>query len=209
MVHNGVVAEDSLQLFPQGRNVDADRVAEAVDTAVPDVLNQLFLADRPLLMEHQIFQKSQFLSREGKGRPTGFYTPRLCVEGKVSALQDQRVLDHAPPRETPDAGFQFLKVKGLAEIVIRAAVESLDFILKLASGREDEDGGFRILLPDAAEHLHTVHAGEVQIQDDEIVGLCQCHVPGVIPIKAAVDLIPIEAKAFRDTVAQGFFIFND
>ena len=38
------------QLFSQCRDMHANRVAERIDTAVPDMLNQLLLTDRASLM---------------------------------------------------------------------------------------------------------------------------------------------------------------
>ena len=52
-VADRVVAQRGAQLLPQGGDVDADGVAEAVHASVPDVLNQLFLTDRASLMQQQ------------------------------------------------------------------------------------------------------------------------------------------------------------
>ena len=66
-VADGVVAQRRPQLFAQGRDMHPDGVAEAVYTAIPDVLDEFFLTDRASLMQQQIFQYAALLPRQGKG----------------------------------------------------------------------------------------------------------------------------------------------
>ena len=59
------VVQRAAQLFAQRRDVHAGRVAKAVDAAVPYMLDKLFLAHRPPLVKHQVFQDAGLLAREG------------------------------------------------------------------------------------------------------------------------------------------------
>ena len=170
----------------------ADGVAEAVRPAVPHVLQQLLLTDRPPLMQQQVFEDARLLARERQ---------RLAAHGRRARLGVKRQL--------PDTGLQLQNVEGLGEIVVRARIESRHLVGDLAARRQDQHLGVAVTLAQRPEHRHTVLAGEVQIQHDQIKALDGEHLRGALPVIAAVHAVGKPPQAARNRVAERPFIFHN
>lgn len=61
------MAQPRFQLFPEGGQMDPDRIAEGVGVPVPDMFYQFLLGNEPSLIQQKIFQDAQFLGGKIEG----------------------------------------------------------------------------------------------------------------------------------------------
>ena len=76
-----------------------------------------------------------------------------------------------PGQHGANARQQLARLKGLGQVVIRAQLQADDAVHCVALGREHEHrhaGGCAGQGADAAAHLQAVHAGEHEIENDQI-----------------------------------------
>ena len=66
-----------------------------------------------------------------------------------------------------DSCQQLLHFEGLGEIVVRALLQALHLVVRLALGREHDDGGLAVL-PDGAQDAPAVHHGQHDIEQHQI-----------------------------------------
>src|SRR5271154_2315942 len=73
----------------------------------------------------------------------------------------------APPRSGAHAGQQFTDAERLGQIVVRACVQRLDFVLLVDASRQHDDGHFRPAAK-VVQKLDAVAVRQSQIKNDEI-----------------------------------------
>lgn len=110
-------------------------------------------------MEQEIFQKAAFFS--GKGKRHSIYRGFSCsgIKGKLIPFQAYILLNKFPPGKASDSGFQLLEVKGFGKIIIGSQIQTVYFIFNLIPGRQDQNRGIGIVLPELAENFQPVRAG--------------------------------------------------
>ena len=208
-VQNRIVAQRHLQLFAQGRNMHPDGVAEAVHAAVPHMLHQLLLTHRPPLIQQQVFQNPVFLPGQGHGLAVDLCRPLHRVEGDPPAAQQRVVLHEAASGQAAYPGLQLLQMKGLDQIVVGAAIQPLYLIADPAAGGENQHPGLPIPFPQRPKQLHAVPAGQVQIQQDQIVFLRQHPFQRGLAVIADVRFISFSLQALGQRVAQRPLILHN
>ena len=152
-----------------------DGVAEAVHASVPDVLNQLFLTDRASLMQQQIFQYAALLPRQSKGLTVHSSNAATGVEAQPSAAQTDVLLNKFAPGQAAHPGFQLCKVKGLGKVIVRPGIQPLHFICDFTACRQDQHTGLKVVPAQSAQHLHSVHLGQVEVQQYKVVPVSYTH----------------------------------
>ena len=86
-----------------------------------------------------------------------------------------------------NAGQQFLVGERFDEIIIGAAVQAGNPLVYLVQGREHEDGCGDAALTHRARHLTTVHFGEQNIEQNQIVFVGLCKIQSGFPIGHRID----------------------
>jgi hypothetical protein len=76
-----------------------------------------------------------------------------------------------PSRECTDTSDKFTIITRLAEIVIGSVVESCDDIITCSTRSEHDDGSSLPFIPKTTTDLDTIHAWELDIEDDDIIGV--------------------------------------
>ena len=66
-----------------------------------------------------------------------------------------------------DSCQQLFHFEGLGEIVVRTLLETLHLVVRLALGREHDDGGLAVL-PDGAQDAPAVHHGQHDVEQHQI-----------------------------------------
>ena len=89
--------------------VDANGIAEAVHTVVPDMIHQLLLTHGPSLMHHQVFQDSRFLTGQRQRLPVDGGGTGACVKGQAAAGQQHILLGELPQGQAANASLQLGK----------------------------------------------------------------------------------------------------
>ena len=119
-------------------------------------------------------------------------------------------MNHAGP--DLDAGFQFLLIKGLGDVVVRAGFEALDDVrLPAPDGEQDHvERGELELMARAAAQLYAVHAGHLPVNDGEARGIFDLEgLDGLLAVGGAYHLVlPAGQQVFQDP-ADYWVIFDD
>ena len=160
-------------------------------------------------MQQQVFEDARLLARERQRLAAHGRLARLGVKRQLGAGQDHVALRKAAQRQAADARRELIEVKGLGEIVVRARIEPRHLIGDLAARRQDQHPGVAVTLAQRPEHRHTVLAGEVQIQHDQIKALDGEHLRGALSVIAAVHAVGKPPQTARDRVAERPFIFHN
>src|SRR5262245_54030544 len=72
-----------------------------------------------------------------------------------------------PAQGRSNSGKKFCHAKWLFDVVVRSEIESLDLVLLLSAGRQDDNGELADL-PDRADHLRSVEVRETEIEQDQV-----------------------------------------
>lgn len=178
------------------------RVAERVGLGLPDVLQKLLLADRLPRPEHEILQDPKFLAGQGEGETLGGDLPPLGIQREWPHHEGRIPGGKIPAQQGAHPGLQFLQGKGLGEVVVRPQVQSGHPVGQGAPGGQDEHPLLGFFPADCPQDIQPVHAGQVQIQNHQIVGLHQNALPGLQPVIAALHGVALQLQVLGNIVAQ-------
>ena len=159
------------QLLAQAPDVDVDRARPAGVVVAPDVAEQEVARQHAALVLDQVLEQQELLGRqphvlavEGDGVAIGVDRDRPVAErragrGTARAAQQRR-----------HARAQFLRAERLGDVVVGAELEARDAIGFLAARRQHDDrnGGDRRIGAHRLADEQAVHAGQHQVEDDEI-----------------------------------------
>jgi len=93
---------------------------------------------------------------------------RHQVHRKVVLLQLQELIRATPAQERADSRQQLGERKGLDEVVVGAAVESMHAIGNGVLGRQDEDGRLEPAPAEGGEDLEPVTPRQHEIEDHDV-----------------------------------------
>ena len=128
-----------LQFFPKKRDIYLHIVVLGVGLIAPDLQNQLLLGKHHVPAPHQQLHQVKFLAAEPDGTFSAGKLKGIRFQMQVAVLQIVgRPLLRLAAGQHPNAGQQLLRLKGLGQIVIRAAVQPLHPVRKLRTGREHQ-----------------------------------------------------------------------
>ncbi len=114
-----------------------------------------------------------------------------------------------PPQTHADTGDQLAQRKRLRDVVVGADLEPQDPVDLLAFGGQHDDGRLDPLLPELAADVEATHAGQHDVQQDQVRVLFDGEVDRRVAAAGRDDAVPlllqVELQALRDV----FFVFDD
>ena len=114
----------------------------------------------------------------------------------------------AAPQQAANACQQFGKFERLEQVVVGAQVQALDPIREPAVGGQHHDAG-RGLRPQALQHAPAVELRQVDVEDDQVVGVLAGQVQAVNAGGGAVDDVAVLAQALLQVLGSTDFVFDD
>ena len=183
-------------------------------------LDQLLLAHQTPRTLQQHFQQAQFpCGKLHQPAIDGGHPPGLVVH-QGAVLDGAAGAAHATTRERAHPRFQLLQAEGLGHVIVGAQVQPLDALFHRIRCRQDQHRQVVVAAAQAAQHFQTMHAGQPQIQNQQIkvvvheqggvgfgaIGHVVHHRPGIS--QAAQQAIGQHLIIFRyqDTHASGLLI---
>ncbi len=115
------------------------------------------------------------------------------------------------PQHRTDPRQQLAGVEGLGEVVVRADFEANDLVDIFALGGEHDDGQARPLRrrADLAAHVETVHAGQHQVEQDDVgTALSERH-EAARPVARGRDVDLVLAEVLRQEGAQAGVVVDE
>jgi len=161
-----VLGEGFVELGAEIADIDFDGVGEDVGVVIPDVGDELVFGEDLVGVTHKILQEGEFFFGEGDGGAGSLDGEGEGVEGKIADREDRVEGSVGAAGESAEAGEQFGKGERLGEIVVGAGVETGDFVVQLAFGSEDEDGGVIVGLAEALADGEAVKLWEHEVKNN-------------------------------------------
>ena len=121
---------------------------------------------------HEHAEQLELLGRQAQLAPAvaGHVGVELDLEVLVPVSLGAFRLRPAPPQRHPAARGQLLEAQRLHHVVVRAHLQPQHAVHLVRARGHDDDGqvGGGGLAADEAAHLEAVHAGQVEVQEDEV-----------------------------------------
>src|SRR4051794_2876664 len=128
-----------LELAPQVRDEDLDRVRRRERVVAPDLLEEALAGDDDALVAHEVLEQLE-LALGQLDRPVAARDlVRVRIQREVGDDERRAAARRAAPQQRAEAGEQLLALERLDEVVVGAGVEALDAGLDGVARGEHED----------------------------------------------------------------------
>ena len=118
-------------------------------------------------------------------------------------------LGGAAPQQGPDPGEQFGEPEGLGDVVVGAGVEADDGVHLVGARGQDEDRHGVALGAQPAGDLQAVHAGQPQVEDDQVDAALQSGVERGGAVLAHLDLVTLPAQGAGQRLRDGRVVLGE
>jgi hypothetical protein len=159
------------EALAQGRDRDADGVGERVGVLVPGPFQQVLRADDPALGGEEHLQHRELLAGERDVTSVAEHLPAERVEPQAPDLADRRPGVPAPAVERPQPQDELPQVERLGEVVVGTELEPGRLVVDAVGGGEHEDRDAAARGDDAPGDLVAGRAGDVAVDDRQVVGV--------------------------------------
>jgi hypothetical protein len=154
------------------------------------------------------FKEFSFASGQGAFCMLAGHFPEGRVVGYIPEAQTLAVFPLPWPSENAaDSCHELRKGKRLYDIIIRAAVQPGDAVVKLAQRRNQDNGGRDTQPPYCMKHSQPVHPGEHPIQENQVVGFLLYEMKPILTVAAHVCLKTLCFQLKSKRMAKLFIIF--
>jgi hypothetical protein len=129
------------------------------------------------------------------------------IQGEASEFENVPAAELVAADQGADAGEKFLKGERLCEVVVGPGIEAAHDIVKGIAGGKHQDGRFLFPLAEQARYLESAHAGQHDVEENNVEGLggrefeCRHAVPGM------ADLVLLLAQATGEQSGHFRFVF--
>ena len=93
------------------------------------------------------------------------------VEGERAVGQQGLAVAAVAAQDGAHTGLQLRHVEGFDDVVVGAAVQSVEAAVEVVAGGNDEDGGFAAFVSDLGEDVQPVFAGQSEVEQQQIIVL--------------------------------------
>ena len=199
------------QLPPQEGDIHLHVVVLRLGVIPPDLHQQLLLCDHLTAVAQQKLHQVVLPAAETHLPSAAGQCERAPLQ-RQAAPGERRALLHltaAAPQQRADAGQQLLRLKGLGEIVVRAAVQPVYPVVQTALGRQHQHGGGHVGRAQLLGHLKAVHPRQHHVQHHQIIDARQGVVQPAYAVMAHVGGVALPVQQLPQGVRQTDFILHD
>ena len=161
-----------LDLAPQLGDVRIHGAAEHGSAVPPNLLHQLEAGGDRTIAPDEREQQRECLRCELDIATVAADPARLHIDDDVAEAQvlfpSMILAPRMPPKQEFDALEQFHQSERLCQVLIGAGAEAAHLVGLLAARGEHQDGRREAIAPELLEHFEAVHAGEHDIEDEQI-----------------------------------------
>ena len=149
---------------------DFNGVRIAIEVLRIDVFGQFALRNDPPAMMHEIGQHTEFMAGQFHDRPVScdFRGSRIQCDG--STLKFGNDLPGCTANQGTKSCEDFFHSEWLGHVIVRAAVDALDFFVPASSCRQDKDGHSDTRFAPSSKDRESVDLRQTQVQQCGIVG---------------------------------------
>jgi hypothetical protein len=124
--------------FLRSRDTCASRVLDSISSAV-DFLDQRGARDDAVPSHQQRFEDQGLAATQQNLIVSYNGLISADLQFDVSERQHRRSEEPRPPQDGPHPGDEFLRLEGLAEVIVRPAVQAIDHVFLGILGRQHDD----------------------------------------------------------------------
>ena len=188
---------------------DVHDVGAGIEVVVPRVLGDERPGHHPPRVPHQVLEDGVLLGRQVDGLARASDLPRAGVQLEV-ADPEHRLADLlGPPAERLDPRQQLLEGERLGDVVVGARAEGMDLEVDRVLRREDQNRRRGPPVPQRAQHFEPAHAGQPEIEHQEVVPAARGEAQPLHPVVDQVGLEVVLLEAALDVLADGAVVLDD
>ncbi len=158
---------------------------------------------------HQLLEHRELARSEYQRTPVTRREPAGRVEDEVTSHEDRRIGAVRTATERAEAGDQLTEGEGLAEVVVGTQPEPGHAILDASGGGQHEHPRRRGKLEELAADLVAVHAGQVTVEDDDLVIVDACLGESGFAIVGLVDREPFATQPPCKQQVETLLVLDD
>jgi len=126
---------ESPRIFPaQALDEHVHQVRVWVKVISPHVLDYLGAREDASGRAHQVFEQAELAGREPDDAIPPLYLTRDQVHRKIPRLQHAQLIPRGPPHDRMNSRNEFLHIKWLRQVIVRAEIEALNTLVQFAFG---------------------------------------------------------------------------
>src|SRR6185369_1578024 len=202
-------ATASVHLLPETVDHHVHDVGPGIEVIVPGVLGDQGPRHHPPDVPHQVLEDGKFLVGE---------LDRLSAPGDFAGVEVELEIAHpqlagrqlpGTPAQRLDPRQQLLKTEWLGDVIVGAGPERFDLEVHRVLRGEYQDRHAEPAIPKGPEHLHSVHAREPEIENDEVVLALRSDSQRFGPVRHQLGLMLLLFEAAFDVLTDRTVVFDD
>lgn len=197
------------KLGAQPANRGLHRGGERVGRLIPDALEQLLSGDQPARCRQKAFKNCELLRTEIQASTGSRRYPAAGIERDVIVFEDRGHRNRGSASKGPYPCYQLCEVKWFGQIVIGTQVKALDASPNGARRGQHQYPGRAVRRDDLPADVVTVDAGQVPVQDHDVVARDRQAFGCIAAVEDHVDRHPLTTQPGRDGPGQYLEVFDD
>jgi len=165
------VVEVPVDLIANITDVYVDDIGVAVEIDAPDIDREVGSGDDPVPIAHQVFQQLKFLGCKFDRSAGPGYLLFVEVHFEVGGFQDIAYgfgLSSSTLQKGPDLKQELAELERFDQVIVGAGVIAFDLVVEGTHGSEHDHKHVRIAIPNGLAEFVAIHAGQVDVENDEV-----------------------------------------
>ncbi|MNI31423.1 hypothetical protein D3C73_853080 [compost metagenome] len=160
-------------------------------------------------VQHEITQQAKLRGGQLNVRTVAHNALATFVQMQPGSLERWLVdLAMGAAQQRLDAQKQLFGMEWLGQVVVGAGLEAFDAFGPGVSGRQDQHRRGQPRRAPLRQHLKPRHAGQTEVEDDQVVRLGAALMYRIATIGQPVHRIPLAIEAGQQFVGQGHMVFH-
>src|SRR5689334_14607026 len=204
-----------LDLVPEMADVDVDRLLVLVERlVVAEQLEQLAAGVDAAGSRGEVAEDLELRRREADPAVAALDTPPLEVDHQVAVANDPapgRVAQVAvgAAEQSPDPAHELAQPERLRQVIVGTELQADHLVDLVVARRQDEDGRLRAGRPEPAEDLEPVHAGQPDVEHDEVRRLVGRELETFLAALRDGHLVALLLEGVLDAAGDGELVLDD
>jgi hypothetical protein len=203
------VPTPSVDLAAQAPDVHLDDVGAPGVVRVPHAVEQLLLGEDPVRVAGQVLEEGVLLGGQAQARsPASGHEPRR-VELEVGHPDQRMTGSRRAPAQRARPGQELRHRERLRQVVVRTTVQTLDPLLDLVAGRDDEDRGRAPPVSESSADGESIEPREDHVEQDQVVSVRCFPIERCSSIADDIDRPSIPGERGPDRLGDRRLVFDD
>ncbi|MCY1428904.1 hypothetical protein D9M71_448030 [compost metagenome] len=203
------VVEGVVDFGTQAADRDFHHIGVAVEVHVPHQRNDLGARQHFAALAHQQVQQGELLGGQVDTLAAAVSTVPTWVQLQVGDFQGIRLQGLVvTPQQATDTRQQFRKLEGLEHVVVGAQIEAFDPVREPAVGGEHHDPRAGVGAQ-ALQHGPAIELGQVDVENDQVVGLLAGQVQAVGAAVGTIDDVAVFAQTLLQVIGGAKLVLDN